>query len=446
VNFMANKNYYSIAKNTIKELNKFSIPLIINSFFNIGISSILSAIIGRISMVALASTEVVDSFLYAFVGILGVGTLAFNISASKIKSNKSEFFDWFKSIFELNFIIGSSGVVFIIFSSKKILSFLYNFNGIELSIGSFYANIQSLLILFNMMIFSMGNLLKVNKKTKEILYIGIISSILQLVLSYYFVYFIFEAEYRIIGISLASVISLGFEVASYIFILRKDFFYIIKIKSTKKIKILKNSILLVFQELLEGSVFQILIVSMISQLGLLTISSYSVAMKIFGISVLPMYIYCNALTVFIGESIEKTDIYKLKILPILTTSITTLFFLIVFFVMILNKSIFIKFYTNIDNVILDTEKILIFTLLFSWTQVLFENTKYSLQALEKANIVLKITGIVNTFTIIILITIRYFYTISLFIILLVLSLNYILLSILFYYNYYIEINYIQEKL
>jgi MATE domain protein len=443
---MANKNYYSIAKNTIKELNKFSIPLIINSFFNIGISSILSAIIGRISMVALASTEVVDSFLYAFVGILGVGTLAFNISASKIKSNKSEFFDWFKSIFELNFIIGSSGVVFIIFSSKKILSFLYNFNGIELSIGSFYANIQSLLILFNMMIFSMGNLLKVNKKTKEILYIGIISSILQLVLSYYFVYFIFEAEYRIIGISLASVISLGFEVASYIFILRKDFFYIIKIKSTKKIKILKNSILLVFQELLEGSVFQILIVSMISQLGLLTISSYSVAMKIFGISVLPMYIYCNALTVFIGESIEKTDIYKLKILPILTTSITTLFFLIVFFVMILNKSIFIKFYTNIDNVILDTEKILIFTLLFSWTQVLFENTKYSLQALEKANIVLKITGIVNTFTIIILITIRYFYTISLFIILLVLSLNYILLSILFYYNYYIEINYIQEKL
>lgn len=76
--------------------------------------------------------------------------------------------------------------------------------------------------------------------------------------------------------------------------------------------------------------FQVLIVSMISKLGLLTISSYSVAMKIFGISVLPMYIYCNALTVFVGESVEKQDIYKLKILPILTTFITTVFFLLSF--------------------------------------------------------------------------------------------------------------------
>lgn len=56
-------------KNIAKELNHFSLPLVANNF-SILISSLLAAIIGRISINAIAATEVVNTFIYSLIGIL----------------------------------------------------------------------------------------------------------------------------------------------------------------------------------------------------------------------------------------------------------------------------------------------------------------------------------------------------------------------------------------
>lgn len=53
-------------KKVFKQLNVFSLPLIFNQF-NIIITTLLATIIGRISMNAIASTEVVDNFLYCLI-------------------------------------------------------------------------------------------------------------------------------------------------------------------------------------------------------------------------------------------------------------------------------------------------------------------------------------------------------------------------------------------
>ena len=156
-------------KETAGKLNKFCFPLILNSFFNMLFSCMLFSIIGRTSVETIASTEVVDGFFYTFIGILGVSTLSFNISISKTKENTEDFYDYFKSIFILNFFIGVIAIVVSLIYSKSILNKLYNFDGDILEVGTIYANIQSISILLNLIIFSVSNMLKVRKKQEQFL-------------------------------------------------------------------------------------------------------------------------------------------------------------------------------------------------------------------------------------------------------------------------------------
>ena len=92
------------------------------------ISSLLAAIIGRISINAIAATEVVNTFIYSLIGILGVGSLSFNIYSSRIRlSNPEMFKNFFKSIILLNLMIGGLSTVIIVFFSRYFLEILYGF-------------------------------------------------------------------------------------------------------------------------------------------------------------------------------------------------------------------------------------------------------------------------------------------------------------------------------
>ena len=171
-------------KNIARELNHFSLPLVANNFFSILISSLLAAIIGRISINSIAATEVVNTFIYSLIGILGVGSLSFNIYSSRIrKSNPEMFKNFFKSIIQLNVLIGGISTVLVIFFSHYFLEILYGFRNEILTIAVIYAQISAFQIMFNMIIFSLSNQMKVKKQTKNILAIGVVGSIFQIVIS-----------------------------------------------------------------------------------------------------------------------------------------------------------------------------------------------------------------------------------------------------------------------
>ena len=418
-------------KETAGKLNKFCFPLILNSFFNMLFSSMLFSIIGRTSVETIASTEVVDGFFYTFIGILGVSTLSFNISISKTKENTKDFYDYFKSIFILNFFIGVIAIVVSLIYSKSILNKLYNFDGDILEVGTIYANIQSISILLNLIIVSMSNMLKVRKKTRAIFIVGIISSITQILLSYYILKVI-NIKFSVIGISIGSISALLIEVISYVIILKQDFYNTFRIKSTKKKELLKKSIPLVFQEILEGSIFQIIVIALISKLGYIILSSYAVSMRIVAISIVPMYAFCNAIVIFVGEFLRKKELYKLKILPIITIAETIVFYIF--------KMQFIKMFTDIDNVIIYTKQTIGFLLFFSLFQIFFEHTKYSLQSLGYSNMVLKITFLVNVISVFVLYIISLTPIFSLYCILAVISITYLILAVIFYMIYCVEID------
>lgn len=87
------------------------------------------------------------------------------------------FKNFFKSIILLNLMIGGLSTVIIVFFSRYFLEILYGFQNDILTIAVIYAQVSTFQILFNMLIFSLSNQMKVKKQTKNILMIGITGSI-----------------------------------------------------------------------------------------------------------------------------------------------------------------------------------------------------------------------------------------------------------------------------
>lgn len=428
-----------IIKEISIKLNRYCLPLIFNSFLNMLFSSILFAIIGRTSVETIASVEVIDGFFYSFIGILGVSTLAFNMSVSKVEIATKDFYDYFKSIFKLNFAIGIVAVIFSMTFSGSVLHNFYNFDAKILEIGTIYASIQSVSILLNLVIFSMSNLMKVRKMTKAIFYTGLVASVFQIIISYFLVKII-KGDFSIIAISIGSISSLLIEVIAYVYILKDDFAHAFKIKSSKKFELFKKSIPLIFQEILEGSIFQILLIALISKIGYLTLSSYALTTKMTAIAMTPMYVYCNALIIFVGEYMRKKKEYHLKILPVITISITLIFYSIISLLFFIFKFQAIRLFTDIDEVMNFASQISGFILIFSSFQIFFENTKYALQSLGHSNSVLIITFIINCISITALYVLSRTDLFSIYLIVLVISCTYLALGIIFYALYFKNIN------
>lgn len=423
-----------------KELNTFAAPLILNNLFSIVISTIMSSIIGNISPNAIVSAGIIDGLMYTLLGVLGVGTLSFNIYASRIReSNPNEFKDYFKSILILNGFLGLTFVIIIFIGSHLLLKNIYLFSGSQLSTGTLYAKIVSFKVFFNMLIFAMSNQIKVNKKTTEILKIGIITSIFQVLCSLFLVFTIFTEEYKIIGVGIAGTLSMFLSVISYIFILRNDIKPLRDIKSSKKKFLFIKSIPLFGQEMLEGSVMEVLLTIFLSRLGLIY-ASYLVCLNVINISLTPMFMYCNAIVVLIGERLNSGFKKELELIPrislVLIISIYTLSSVLIY----LFKHSILSFFTNDMTVVLSSESILLFVIVASAARPFFEVYKYCLQSFGSEKQVLLITFVVNLCVLIAMSVLNHFRMLTIHSALTVVASNYLILYYLFRRLYITNIN------
>lgn len=422
-------------KNIFQSLNKFAIPLVANSFFNILISSIMGAIVGRISVSAIASTSVVDTYMYVIIGIVGSGVVSFSIYASKVHNNKLEYNDYFKSILYINLFIGILCFIVFFFLSNYILKYIFFFNGEVLTIGTYYSKIISVECFLTLLNFCFTNRMKLMRSTKQLLYIGIFSAIINLFLTYILVFYCFHGEYKIIGVGIAKIIAITIMTIYYIYFLKKDLIELFSIKASKVKFLIVKSLPLILQEILEGSIFSMGITIFILSIGIFEFSSYTVVFKMVTISFAPLYVYCNALLIFISESFEDKNLYRLKSIPIVTLFITLTIYIIFSVFFILNSKFMIKLFTDKTDLIIRGLEILPIVFLFSGFQIFFEVSKYSLQAIGEEIKVLKTTGIVNLIFILALFIIKYFESLNLFVILLGLAINYLVLYLIFTYIY-----------
>ena len=407
-----------LRNNTVKQLNTIAIPLIIQSISSLIISFTDQALVGRISIYAFSSIGVITTLLSFIAGILGFISVSFNIRASKLigKNNLEEFKDEFISSLLLNTFIGLIFVVLIIFSAKQILVIFYNFSGTILSEALKYFNIMSLYILIQLLLFNFSAYFKVIKNTKYILISSLSASILNILLDYIFIFGkLGFPQLGVTGAAMASIISLLLNLLIYILIAKKDI--VLNISKFKKYwyiikQELIDSIPLMGQELLEGSIFVIFINAILARIGLIELTSYLLVSQFISIILMPMYMYGSATLTLVSENSEQTDFKLLKLIPKYSIKLSITIYILLSFILILFKNQVPKLITDNNSVINYSSNILVILLLINLLNPIQTIYKYALQAYSDSTFVLYSTAFINFVSLIVMSTLVFIFKVN----------------------------------
>lgn len=349
-------------KKILQSLNAYAIPLIIQFFSNYIINLTDQAIIGRISAEAYGVIGIVNAFHNMIVGIVGCTTVSFNIRASRRKGKATGeciFRQEFKSSI---FLSGLIGILFLVFDNlfkKIILEKLYGFAGEGLEIGIRFFTIASSYVLVQMLLFSYGQFFKIQNKTKYLLIGSTISAVLNVVLDYVLVFGKYGfPKLDVEGAALATILSMTVNLTILMFVSRHIVTYKTlrrSIENRKKIFLicrqqLIESLPLMGQELLEGSVFTVAIQSIISRMGGIELSTYLILQQIIKFLYVPMNMYGSAVLTLTGRKLsEKNESYYR--VPLLGGLISSILYIIPGIVFIMFRAALPTIITNDVKVI-----------------------------------------------------------------------------------------------
>lgn len=383
-------------KSMRKELNQFAVPLVMKNSFQLVIEFGLAVMTGHISLAAIAVTGTIDGLVYTIIGFLGSGTISYTIYASRIREKDSrEARELFKSLLLLNSLLGVSGTVLLLAFAEVLMSRLYQYDGALLRLACSYCRVSSWNVVLTVIGFALTNQLKVRKQTKGILHAGLFSGVCQLILTLLFAELVFTGESRVLGIALASMLSECLVVGYYVWLLRKDFLSLKGISASRWTFLLRKSSLLFLQELLEGSLFQVLITAALARMGNLIFSAYQVCLTLTNLFLSPMFMYCNGLLVLLGEKIGLGEIKRIHSLPIVTLQILLTIFVGLAAPAWLLRQQLLQLITDIPEVSQLAVRIFGSVILVESTRLFYEIAKYSLQSTGAEGQALAITSLSN---------------------------------------------------
>lgn len=387
----------------IKKMNRLVFPLVGNQFLSMLGGLVLVGITGHISSQALLVTGSIDGLIYGLMGILGAGTLAYLVIASRLpKENTLLGLDYFKSLLLLNFLlgIGFGGLMFI--SGSWFLNFVYRFQGKLLQLATDYLMILSGELLVTLTIFSLTNRLKVSQRTGVIFQVGIVSVGLQILVTLILLP-LFDGNQKVLALAWGQLSSEVVTALVYSWVLRRDLRSLLYIKSRQKALLLKKSLTFLFQELLEGSLFQVLVIQRLTGLGGVSFAAYQLCKYLAEICLLPMLLYCNGMLVLLGASWDQhEDEVLLKRIPLVTLGLILGCFFLLSISILAAKSTFLGLLSDLPEVVKKASLFLGWVLLAEASRPFYEVAKYTLQALGGEKVVLWITIAVNTVALILL--------------------------------------------
>ena len=212
--------------------------------------------------------------------------MSFNIKSSKAYSNRqtNRFDDLLKSNLTLDLIIGVAFAVFVIIFGNVILKQLYGFKGQLLSLSTIYLVFMSPYIGLTLLNFSLTNLLRVQKKTKPIMWVGLVPQI------------------GIKGAAISTIVSLAFISLSYLFMVYPMILKALSITSTTKFELITFGIPLVGQEILESVLFIMVFDALMSRLGVELLAIYAVISQLLSIVSVPSFVYSTTVSIYLPEA------------------------------------------------------------------------------------------------------------------------------------------------
>lgn len=392
---------FRLNKTSTQELNKIAIPLIIQNISSFLIGFVDEMFIGRISTEAYGAIGVATSLTFFIAGVFSYAAVAFNIIGSR-KIGEKNTDDFRKSLMAsliIDVFIGLIYAITIILIGKRLFRIVYGFSGEALTAALTYIYITSPYMLFQMIIFTFHSYFKIKKKTKYIMWGAIGATVLNTVLDYVLIFGKCGLEpMGVAGAATASMISVLINMLIYIWIGRKDIRFLWKDKSIyikEMTTLIKTSLPLAGEELLEGSVFVVVINALIAQIGIIEIGAYLLIKKIIDMIMIPMFMYGSAVLTLVSENTGQKDQDRIMKTTETGVVISILLFLV-------GGLIVIFFRKQVPRLISEDDVLISFasTIMFPMVLMNFFNPiqtiyKYALQAYGDGNFVLYAAAFVH---------------------------------------------------
>lgn len=420
----------------VKELNKFAFPLIIQNITGMLIGLVDEMFIGRISTEAYGAIGIMVALMNLLAGIFGNVAVTFNIEGAKKRGeNDTEGFDlYFISSVFIDIIVGILYIFIIIFFSNQILRGLYGLSGDALRFAKIYSFITCPYMLFQLLIFTFNSYFKIEKKTKSLMWISTAATIINVLLDYLLVFGkLGLPRLEVAGAALATIISVLFNMATIGLMIKKD--KKIHIIFSKKcfrssMYLIKESIPLIIEELLEGSVFVVIINAIISNIGIMEISSYLLVKYLIDIIMISMFMYGSVELTLVSEKIGQCKYNDIKDLTMIGILISSLIYIVLSLVVVIFRNQIPMLISDEMDLIESAANLILPMVLMNIFNPIQTIMKYVLLACGKAKSVLYMTALINL-AVLAFIIITYFLYARLYFVFIGLFVNYFVLCFIY---------------
>lgn len=388
------KNEYS------KILIKMSLPILMNYLIMTLFEVIDKAIVGNYSTEGFAAIGVAANFIYLVTGALGVLSAAYNIIAAQFwgKNDKKQFNATFKTVMVITIVIGTLIIALSFVGGRLLFEKVYGLKNGILLLALDYFYIASVTVMMNMIIFNFSVYFRNMKNTKISFYSTIVSTVINIAFDYALVYGRFGLpELGVKGAAIGSVIGLSGGILVYLIKFKADKEKMIKIKADKEVakRIIKLYIPLLAQDIVEGTIFTMILTSFISRMSVINIATYNLLETIIGAVALPMFaLSSSAITLGLQKSFSKD---RKDTLRIINTAISISILMIVSLGNIIllfprgTMAIISK-----DNLVIDkAERVLLFAIIAVILKTFTVVYKSFLQGINNESFVFKSTVIIS---------------------------------------------------
>jgi putative MATE family efflux protein len=427
-------------RNNINTINIIALPLILNSLTGLLIGILDQAMVGRISIFAYGAVGVIATTLYSVSGIIGMIAVSFNILGSQSMglNDNEDLYNKFRITLILSLLIGLLFYTLILIFKIPMLKIVFGLEGEILDEAVRYLNIFGLSVGLNLIIFVFSSLFKILKMTKWIFYGSLIANISNLVIDYILIFGKFGInKMGVTGAAIGSVVALFINIVIYILAIKNRNILKIEVKDCKSYikQLVKKTIPLMGQEFLEGTLFSISIIAIISRIGVLEVASYTLLFNIINILLMPMYAYSSASLNLVSECSVSKSKNEMKKIPKLCFMMSVLFYIISSLIIILFKRTLLGFMTNDISVINFSSNYLILAISIQAFNLAHSIYKYSLQGINDEKWVFIVSLVINLVSMAGIVLLVFIFKMNFSGVYVGIGINYLLLSLLFYYKY-----------
>lgn len=297
------------------DVSKLAYPILLNYLLTTLFEILDEAIVGHYSVEGFALVGIAASIIFSVTGALGILSVALNILAADKKGKKDEksFEELFVTSKCLAILIGCIFIGLGVLGGRLFFRKIYGLEGVELEDILKYFYPTTITVLQNMLVFQYSSYFRNKLNSKISLYVTGVSTAVNLFFDYSLVYGKFGLpELGISGAAWGSAIGLfcGLLIYQVVYFKNSGLKYILKKEYIKAIFKLYPS--LFGQELMESTVFVLVLTAVVTRLGTTEMAIYKLLDIVCASLTLPAYAYASASQTYAlqNHAAKKMDAVK----------------------------------------------------------------------------------------------------------------------------------------